>query len=490
MILLINPQSAKRVFRLPLSILSVASSIEGKYDYQILDENFDRPLEKLISQTIEKDDIRYIGFTVMPGPQLNRAVPTSKFIRNRYPGIKIIWGGYFPSQHVKTVLNSEYVDYIVRNQGEECFPRLIDALEHRQPVDTIPSLSWKNGNVIVDNPQGAILNPNTLPPLPYHKINVPRYITRSYLGMRTSVSHSSVGCPFLCGFCSVAGLYKGGWIGRDPDALADELLRQKKEWGIDSLDFFDNNFFVGEKRSARFGERMSGKNISWWAEGRPDTLMHYSDETLRLLSEGGCKMIFLGVESSSLEILHTMDKGGTQTPEMALELCERMKKFNIIPELSFILGNPSETVDEDIERDIQFIRKAKKINPRAEIVLHIYSPVFFDDAQMYQESLHRGFHFPQTLDDWVSPHWAQFNSLRNPRTPWLKPSHRRRIYNFEATIDAAFPTVTDFRLRPWHRRVLRALGGMRYRFSAYNAPYEIKVAKKAMHYLAPQKEGL
>ncbi|HZV13517.1 MAG TPA: radical SAM protein [Candidatus Kapabacteria bacterium] len=478
MILLINPQSARRNFRFPLSILAIAASVEGKYDTHILDENFDKPLEQLIEKAVREYGIKYVGFTVMPGPQLQRAVPLSKYIRQRFPDIKIIWGGYFPTLHSRAALRSDYVDYVVRGQGDICFPKLIDALEHRQPVDTIESLSWKNGSEIVNNSPGHTLDPNALLPLPYHRINVPRYLARTALGMRTSVHHSSVGCPFLCGFCAVAGIYQGRWMGRDPDMLAEDVLRQQREWGIDSMLFYDNNFFMGEKRTARFAEHLVGKNISWWGEGRPDTVMHYSDETLRLMRDGGCKIIFFGAETSSTDMLDTMHKGGTQTPDTVLDLCERFKQFDIVPELSFILGSPSDTMDKDIERDIRFIRKAKEINPRAEIIIYVYSPVFFDDATMYQEALQRGFHFPQTLDDWVSPQWAQFDMRKNPTTPWLKPHHIRRIKNFEATLDGAFPTSTNYRILPWQRRILKALGGWRYKVQLYDAPYEIRIAKK------------
>src|SRR5207302_6729944 len=34
---------------------------------------------------------------------------------------------------------------------------------------------------------------------------------------KAAVYHSSYGCPFLCGFCAVASVYKGRWMGFDPD---------------------------------------------------------------------------------------------------------------------------------------------------------------------------------------------------------------------------------------------------------------------------------
>lgn len=489
MILLINPQSAEWKFRLPLSVLAVAGSVQGKYEVCVLDENFDRPVAARAEALIRERGIRYVGLTVMPGPQLTHAVPLTRHLRTRFPELTIIWGGYFASQHTDTVLQSGLVDMVVRGQADHAFPQLIDALESGAPLDGIENLSWIRNGTIVHNPSAGIIDPNTCPPLPLQLVDVPRYIGKSYLGERTTVSHSSVGCPFLCGFCAVAGVYQGRWMGLDADALADDILAQQARWNIDAVLFYDNNFFVSEKRTARFAERMIGKHIAWWGEARPDTVMQFSDTTLRLMRDGGCKMMFFGAESGSQETLDAMDKGGTQTPDTVLQLCERLKTFDIIPELSFVLGNPSDTIDRDIERDIRFIRECKRINPRAEIVIYIYSPVVFDDAPMFRDAEKRGFAFPKTLDEWVSPRWATFDQRKNPMTPWLLPRHVDRIKNFEAVIDAAFPTATDHRLTAWQRAMLKALGTWRYAAQFYAFPYEIKLAKKLMRYLQPQQEG-
>ena len=104
-ILLFNPRSADYKPRIPNSILSVAASIEGIYDYVIVDGNLEKdPLSK-IKNYFSSGEFGYFGLTVMPGPQLKQAIPISKLIRHLFPEIKIIWGGYFPSNHPKTVLN-------------------------------------------------------------------------------------------------------------------------------------------------------------------------------------------------------------------------------------------------------------------------------------------------------------------------------------------------------------------------------------------------
>src|ERR1700749_678997 len=96
-ILLFNPRSAKSKPRIPNSILAVVASIEGLYDYVIVDGNLEtNPEEKIISY-FKTGAFKYFGCTCMPGPQLKQAIPISKKIRELFPGIITIWGGYFAS---------------------------------------------------------------------------------------------------------------------------------------------------------------------------------------------------------------------------------------------------------------------------------------------------------------------------------------------------------------------------------------------------------
>ena len=127
-VLLFNPRSANYKPRIPNSILSIASSIEGLYDYVMVDGNLETDPWEIIHQYLSENTFKYVGITSMPGPQLKQAIPISKKIRVLFPDITIIWGGYFPSNQPKVVLNSGYVDFIMNGPGERSFPALFDAL--------------------------------------------------------------------------------------------------------------------------------------------------------------------------------------------------------------------------------------------------------------------------------------------------------------------------------------------------------------------------
>ena len=123
-------------------------------------------------------------------------------------------------------------------------------------------------------------------------------------------------------------------------------------------------------------------------------------------------MIFLGAETGNDEILKQMDKGGTQSGEQIKNFAARMKKFDLIPEYSFVLGLPAdspEKVMRQIDEDINFIRQIKEINPFTEIIIYVYSPVPTEGSELFREVTEKGFKFPETLDDWLSHKWENFD---------------------------------------------------------------------------------
>ena len=106
------------------------------------------------------------------------------------------------------------------------------------------------------------------------------------------------------------------------------------------MQFYDNNFFLNETHTVDLAERLVPLNLRWWSEGRIDTVLRYSDETFRLLRRAGSTMIFFGAESGSDAVLKQMNKH--LTSDQTLALAARIRRFGIIPEFSFVIGNPAE----------------------------------------------------------------------------------------------------------------------------------------------------
>jgi radical SAM superfamily enzyme YgiQ (UPF0313 family) len=495
-VLLFNPRAAFVKPRIPNSVLQIAASIDAIHPWAIVDGNIETDPWKKIDEYLSSGNYAYFGCTVMPGPQLKQAIPITKEIREKYPYIKIIWGGYFASNQYKVNLNSGYVDYIVNGPGDNAFPKLIDAIEQKLPVDGIKNLIYKKDGQIIKTQKEELLDLDKLTGLPYDKLNqlypLSKYLGKTYLGKKTIAYHSSFGCPFTCSFCAVVPIYNARWKGKSAQGIYTDIKSLKDKHHADAIEFHDNNFFVSEKRVVEFAKLIKDEHMTWWGEARIDTMDKYKDESLALIRESGCKMIFFGAETGNDEVLKKMDKGGTQTGEQILKFAARLRKFDIIPEYSFVLGIPGDTeeeVNKQIDEDIAFIKKVKQVNPDTEIIIYTYSPVPTEGSDMYNNVLASGFKFPETLEDWISPQWENFDLRKNPLTPWLKPYMIDKIRNFETVLNGSYPSCSDIRLTPAKRQLIKAISSWRYAIGFYTFPKEIRLLHRIWKYRQPETEG-
>ena len=498
-ILLFNPRAvSNKNYRIPNSILQIAASVEGIFDWVIVDGNREKDPWIKIGSYLKTGEFGYFASTAMPGPQLRQAIPISKKIRELFPPIKIIWGGYFASNQYKVVINSPFVDFVVNGPGDHAFPALIAALEHNEPYEFIQNLIYKtpNGEIIKTTKQ-TLVDQDSLPDLPYGKLNnfysIEGYLRPTHLGKKTIAYHSSLGCPFTCSFCAVVPIFEARWKGKSAKKIFQEISHIKENYGGDAIEFHDNNFFVSEKRTVEFSKLIAPYNMTWWGEGRIDTLDKYKDESLQIMKDSGCKMIFLGAESGNDKILENIDKGGKQTGEQIKAFAERLRKVGITPEYSFVLGFPGQSEEEvmgQIKAEIQFIKEIKEINPFTEIIIYLYSPVPTEGSELYKKIIDAGFNFPQKLEDWLSPSWENFDLRKNPLTPWLTPEMVDLVKNFETVINARYPTSTDAKITSFQRKAMKMISGFRYNTGFYKYPYELKVLQKFwLRYRQPEIEG-
>ena len=173
-LIIFNPKSANAKHRIPNSILQVGASIHGNREYILVDGNLEqKPLDKII-HLIKSGDYKYFCSSVMPGPQLRQAIPFTKKIKEKFPNIITIWGGYFPSNQPKVCLDSGFVDYIVNGPGDTTFPSLIDFIENNKvgEINEIKNLIYKNEKgELIKTKKEDLLDQDTLPNLPYNYLD-------------------------------------------------------------------------------------------------------------------------------------------------------------------------------------------------------------------------------------------------------------------------------------------------------------------------------
>jgi len=491
MIIFYNPQSSSgRKPILPFSLLAVGAVLEGAHAYQIVDGNLEPdPLNRLDRLIREAGPSALLCLTVMPGPQLQQAVPLCRELKRRHPHLRVVWGGYFPTQHWEACLRSEFVDYVVRGHGELAFRQLWSHLETGSPaLEAIAGVAYRDAaGEPVTNPLAPIPHPKDLPGLNFDRVSVERYVRRTFLGSRTLGYHSSYGCPFFCNFCAVVNMVNGKWFPQTAAQVATVMETYVRRWGVNAVEFYDNNFFVHEARVAEFAERILPLKLGWWGEARIDTLLKFSPRTWPLMRNAGLRMVFMGAESGSMETLRRMDKGGTMSPDKTLEMARLMSQWDIVPEFSFVMGNPPDP-EGDIRQTMEFIRKVKAVNPRAEIIMYLYTPVPLA-GDLYDQAQAEGFAFPRTLEEWVSPEWLNFAQRRSTTMPWMKQPLQERLHDFERVLNAYYPTSTDMKLNETWRQVLRAASAWRYHLRVYRFPLELRALHRVIAYQRPETSG-
>ena len=216
----------------------------------------------------------------MPGPQLCEAVPLSRRLKALLPGVPIVWGGYFPSQHADAVLRDEAIDYCVRGQGEHAFAALMRVLTSGGALDSIAGLSYRQDGRIRHNAVPPLAPLDPLPSWPYERVDMPRYFHRHYLGARVGAHHSSYGCPHACSFCAVVGIANRRWVAESPERVERVLRLFQTRYGADAVQFHDMDFFISEPRTKAIGRaHRRALGMTWWALGRVDELMRYDTAT-------------------------------------------------------------------------------------------------------------------------------------------------------------------------------------------------------------------
>lgn len=486
MIVFYNPKATKpKNRRFPLSILAMAAVVEGREDYVIVDGNLDPNPTETIAGILRSNDVELLAVTVMPGPQTVGAVHTCRALRTQFPHVPIVWGGYFASNYTNAALNTPYVDYAVRGQGEQTFLELIDAIREKRDVSGIAGLSYKVDGRMQHNPDRGMRPPNEFPAYPYHRIPVEQYLLPTFLGKKTAVHQASIGCPFRCNFCGVVPFSGSRQKMESPGRTASVLRHLVEKYGVDAVQFYDNNFFLREDHTRELMDRMQPLGLRFWCEGRTDIMMRYSDATWEAIKKAGCAMIFFGAESGSNQTLKEMNKD--LCAEDTVALASRIRKYGIIPEFSIIFGNPKDP-EGDTADCIRFVRQLKSLNPDAEIVVEHYTPVP-QRSRMYGD-VEDQVQFPTTADEWANDRWQRYATQKDPKTPWIKNRTKQLIDDFELVISSRWPTAQDIRLPGWGRIALKALSSWRYRLEVYSSPFELKWAQQLIDLRKPKVESL
>ncbi|RJQ47076.1 MAG: radical SAM protein [Gaiellales bacterium] len=400
----------------PLPLMAIAGPVrEAGYEVELVDG---RVIHPHLPEIIEAArGALYVGLSVMTGMQIRDAVAISKEIKRTLPDVPVVWGGYHASMLPEQTLAEDYIDIVIRGQGQVAAVELARRLEAGEELDGIPGICFKRGAERVIGEYPKLVDIDQFPPTPYDLIDIEKYMVPD-LGRRTMKFFSSQGCPFGCGFCAETSMYGRGWVGFSAGRVVDEIADLVENHGVDALDFADTNFFVSKKRVRAICEGIieRGLDVKWAADVRTKQFIEFPDDLRRLIHRAGCRRLLLGAESGSQQALQQI---GKQTSvEDTLHVARLCDRLGIIARFTTMFGFPGEP-EKDIELTLRMIEGIKAVNEDFEVHGFFFAP--YPGAPMYDEAIRLGFTPPDRLEG-----WADFD-LTELHTPWVNPAYKERV---------------------------------------------------------------
>jgi anaerobic magnesium-protoporphyrin IX monomethyl ester cyclase len=168
---------------------------------------------------------------------------------------------------------------------------------------------------------------------------------------------ASRGCPYPCLYCSptLRNSYGRAMRWRSAENVVDEMAHLAR-LGCTVLHFKDDIFTVNRARTLALCDaiRARGLAISWTAQTRADCV---DEPLLRAMRAAGCCTVSMGIESGSPRVLEVLRK--RETVEDAVRAAEAARAAGLHLVCFFLLGNPTETMDDML----QTLGLARRLDP-------------------------------------------------------------------------------------------------------------------------------
>jgi radical SAM superfamily enzyme YgiQ (UPF0313 family) len=352
-ILLYNPDNGvTRNFMPHLWMFLLQAITPPGHEVILIDANARAMSDEEIVQFIKKEKIDLVGIGAMTR-MAEKAYRVADAIR--LSGVPVVMGGPHVTEVPDEALGRDggprHADAIALGEADETWPRIVEDAARGQlkdiyePVDDTgkerkpslqpyPKIPWDTLNLDQFNFFPRILRP---------------LLSRLGPGWRTLhivPLESGRGCPYGCEFCTVTGFFGDSIRFRTNESIIEELLtlkaRAKKEGGLISVFFVDDNFAISIKRTKSLLRDIiaAGAQLPWIAQISANLLR--DQELVDLIAESGGKVIFIGMESIDPVNLADVKKGFNK-PEEYTSVLERLAERKIYAITSFIIGMDNDT---------------------------------------------------------------------------------------------------------------------------------------------------
>jgi anaerobic magnesium-protoporphyrin IX monomethyl ester cyclase len=455
----------------PLCLLTLAATLrESNFEAVVIDAAVDSDYKRHILE--EAPTALCLGISVLTGPMIRGAIEVSTAVKQQYPSLPVVFGGWHPSLLPSETLNEPLVDAVVRGQGEITLLELAEALTEGRPLGDIHGLSWKQDGASHHNPERRVQPLESFPTPAFDLVDFDAY--ERACGVRKLAYATSVGCPYACNYCTDMVFYKRRFNALSAERVAGELAALVTRYRIAEVALLDSNFPVDLKRALRIASAIkeSGVKFRWTFQASTDFLCRMSEDEVRILGESGVSHMGFGTESTSEGVLKLMNKRHQRVDEM-FETARKANIAGIRVTFNLIFGYPGET---ETDRAITFRTMSEIARQFRNVSFspNIFTP--YPGIPIWPQLRTLGVHEPQSLREWMEM------PLGANVLPWLQGRELERLQRmleyFLLNSQIQHQRTKSFPLlRRSVRRIVQAPVGWRLRRSRYAFPWELWLAR-------------
>ena len=338
-------------------------------------------------------------------PSFGSDVKIAETFKAANPRLRIgMVGAHVAVSPEPSLLASDAIDFVGRSE----FDYTIRDIAEGRPLADIDGLSYRTDGRVVHNRERALIE--DMDQLPFVVDVYQRdlviedyfigYLLHPYLSLYTGR-----GCKSRCTFCLWPQTIGGHrYRTRSPQSVAAEIALAKRYFPQVKEFFFDDDTFTDDRPRAEAVARLLGAlGVTWSCNAKANVPY----ETLKIMRDNGLRLLLVGYETGSQQILYNIRKG--MRLEFARRFSEDCHKLGITVHGTFILGLPGET-QATIEETIRF---ARDVNPHT---IQVSLAAAYPGTELYRQAQE---------NDWlvgdgqslVSAQGIQISSLSYPDLP-------------------------------------------------------------------------
>ena len=455
----------------PLCLLSLAAPLlQAGFDVSIIDAAIHRDWEQKVLREVL--DALCLGISVLTGPMIHGAVRIAKAVKKQGLSLPVIFGGWHPSLVPGQTLQENYVDAVVRGQGDLTLLEIAQKLSEGKEYRGVQGVSSKVMGMPQHSPERRVALLDDLPTPAFELADFDAYERVS--GERKLAYATSVGCPYACNYCTDMVFYKRRFNALEAQRVVSEVTELVERYRIDEVAMLDSNLPVDWRRAREIAQGFvdSGKKFQWTFQASTDFLCRMSDDDVRLLGESGVSHMGFGTESTSSSVLKLMNKRHQRVDEM-YETARKASIGGIHVTFNLIFGYPGET-EADREETLLTMSDIARQFWNVSFSPNLFTP--YPGIPIWPELRSLGLREPQSLEE-----WAELPLGRNT-LPWLQGKELKRLWRmlefFLLNNQLRKATKNHPRLRTGVRRALGVPLRWRMRTKQYSFPWELWVGRQ------------